>query len=165
MKTYANGEERTQIAYVSVMSKILQKFINANLLTKEEKTEFKHAFTRNEKALNMIMERLGKKESDKIGRLIRDHDVAMVSKLKNTITPRTILITDDRLRDVLEVMINDHCPGCTAENFLDCHIYKLNDDLEVCSQYHEPNGVCPYAYMADLEKQERPGYGSIFKPN
>lgn len=163
MKSYANGEEKTKLTYLSAMSKLLQNIIGLNLLSKEEVTEFKHALTRNEKALKMVLERLGEKQSDAIGRMVRDNDIAMVPRVKNSNTPRTILIDDERLRSILEIEINDHCFGCTEKYFLECIIYELNDDLEVCSNYQEPTGMCPYAYMVAEEKKYRQNYGSIIK--
>lgn len=163
MKDYANGEERTKLTYLASMSKLVQDLIGGNLLSKEEKTELKHILTRNEKALKMILRRLKPEVSEKIAREINDYEPAMVPRIRYKINPRTMQIDDDRLRDILEIEINDHCIGCKEPNFLHCIIYNLNDDLEVCSRHTEPAGTCPYAYLAQEEKKQRPNYGSIIK--
>lgn len=110
----------------------------------------------------MLKERHGE-SFNKIDRMLSDNIIVMKPKIQEVIDNRSIYITDDRLRDILEVLINDHCVGCTAENWKNCHIYKLNDDLEVSSEYKEPKGTCAFAYMADKEKDKNPTYGTIFK--
>lgn len=165
MKNYTNGYERANLVYLAVTDKIKQQLINGNLLSSAERTELKHAFTRTEKMLKMVIDRLGTKEGERIGRMVRDNDITMVPKIKELISPQTIRVDDDRLRDILEIMINDHCVGCTAANWKDCHIYKLNDDLEVSSMYDEPEGLCPYRYMMEQEKAKNTTYGTIFKDN
>ena len=164
MKDYANGEERVKLAYLKDVDLLYTKFIDqSRLLTQEEKTEFKHARTRHRKAFQMLAERLPK-DFRKIENTLRDNMIVMEPKIKELITRRAIAIDDDRLRDILEVMINDHCVGCKIENYLDCIIYQYNDDLDVSSIYNEPNGTCAYAYMAEKEKSLNPTYGTIFKP-
>lgn len=162
MKSYLNGLSRTRLAYLLDIDCIYKAFIDGDDLTKEEKTEFKHAFTRHRKALAMIKGRLPE-EFKKIDRMLHDNIIVMKPKVNELIDHRAIAITDDRLRDILEVLINDHCVGCTATNWKDCHIYKLNDDLDVSSMYNEPEGMCAYAYMGEREKALNPTYGTIFK--
>ena len=163
MKDYANGEERVKLAYLKDIDLLYTKFIDqSRLLTPEEKTEFKHARTRHRKAFQMLANRLPK-DFKKIENILKDNMIVMEPKIKELITRRAIAIDDDRLRDILEVMINDHCVGCTAENWKKCHIYKLNDDLEVSSEYNEPDGTCAFAYMAEKEKEKNPTYGTLFK--
>ena len=163
MKDYANGEERVKLAYLKDVDLLYTKFIDqSRLLTQEEKTEFKHARTRHQKAFKMLGDRLPK-DFKKIENILKDNMIVMEPKIKELITRRAIAIDDDRLRDILEVMIHDHCVGCTANNWKNCHIYKLNDDLEVSSEYREPDGTCAFSYMSELEKAKNPTYGAIFR--
>lgn len=162
MKNYINGEARTRLAYIRDIGIVYKSFIESDLLTDAEKTELKHARTRHNKALKMIKKRLPD-DFKKIDRLLNDNIIVMQPKMKELIDHRAIMLTDDRLRDILEVMINDHCIGCNECDWQHCIIYKLNDDLDVSSLYNEPNGTCPYAYMAEKEKALNPTYGTIFK--
>ncbi|WP_037947367.1 hypothetical protein, partial [Sulfuricurvum sp. MLSB] len=84
-------------------------------------------------------------------------------KIQEIIDKRAIMITDDRLRDILEILINDNCIGCTETNWKQCHIWKLQDDLDVSSMYNEPDGTCQYKLMAEMEKAKNSTYGTIFK--
>ncbi|MDD3001772.1 MAG: hypothetical protein PHF29_08455, partial [Candidatus Riflebacteria bacterium] len=133
-------------------------------LTPQEKTEFKHAFTRHRKALAMIKDRLPE-EFKKIDRMLKDNIIVMKPKMQEMIDKRAIFVDDDRLRAILEIMINDNCTDCKVKNWKDCHIYQLNDDLEVSSEYQEPAGECPFCYMLVHEKAKNPTYGTIFKDN
>ena len=162
MKDYLNGEARTRLAYLKDIDVLYQLFIDGNHLTAEEKTEFKHARTRHQKAIKMIKKRLPD-DFKKIDRMLSDNIIVMQPKIKELIDHRAIAITDDRLRDILEVMINDHCVGCNECDWKHCIIYKLNDDLDVSSLYNEPDGTCPYSYMAEKEKALNKGYGRLIK--
>jgi len=162
MKTYLNGEIRTRLAYLRDIGILYQSLIDSDALSKEEITAMKHARTWHKKAIDLIEKRLPD-DFKKIDRMLSDHIIVMKPKINELIDNRAIAITDDRLRDILEVLINDHCVGCTAENWKDCHIYKLNDDLDVSSVYSEPKGTCAYAYMSEKEKALNPTYGTIFK--
>ncbi|URN85844.1 hypothetical protein [Acetobacterium wieringae] len=163
MKPYLNGEIRTRLAYLLDINILYESLINSNSLTKDEKTELKHACTRHQKGIALIKKRMPK-EFEKIERMLKDNLIVMKPKTQELIDRRAIYMEDDRLRDILEVMINDHCIGCKIENYLDCIIYQYNDDLDVSSMYNEPKGVCPYAYMGEKEKALNPTYGTIFKP-
>lgn len=162
MKDYANGADRTRLAYLRDVDCIYSEFINGNLLTDAERTEMKHARTRHKKAMKLLAERLPD-DFKKIDRMLKDNIIVMKPKIQEVIDQRAIYIEDDRLRDILEIMINDHCIGCTATNWKDCHIYQLNDSLDVSSEYQEPKGMCAYRYMSDKEKAKNPTYGTIFK--
>ena len=162
MKDYMNGEERTRMAYLRDIDIVYKSFIDSRLLTPDEKTEFKHAMTRHKKGIAKLKTRFPK-DFEKIERHLKDHVIVMQPKIREVIDHRAIAIADDRLRDILEVLINDHCVGCTDKNWKDCHIYHLNDDLDVSSMYQEPDGVCQYAYMSEQEKAKNPTYGTIFK--
>lgn len=162
MKDYLNGEYRTSAAYLLDVDLLYKKFIDSNNVTKEERTALKHAKTWHQKAMAMMKERLPD-DFKKVDRMLSDNIIVMKPKVQELMNTRAINITDDRLRDILEVMINDHCIGCTAENWKDCHIYQLNDSLDVSSCYQEPDGTCPFQYMSIQEKAKNPTYGSIFK--
>jgi hypothetical protein len=99
----------------------------------------------------------------KIDRMLKDNVIVMKPKIQEVIDNRSIAITDDRLRDILEILIDDHCIGCTATNWKDCYIWKLQDDLDVSSLYNEPDGTCQYKLMAEMEKAKNPKYGEVFK--
>ena len=102
----------------------------------------------------------------KIDRMLKDNVIVMKPKIQESINNgAAITITDDRLRDILEVLINDNCIGCTHDNWKQCHIWKLQDDLDVSSMYNEPDGMCQYKLMADMEKAKNQTYGTIFKEN
>ena len=160
MKNYLNGEARTRLAYIRDIGIVYKSFIDSDLLTDAEKTELKHARTRHNKALEMIKKRLPD-DFKKIDRMLSDNIIVMQPKIKELIDHQAIAITDDRLRDILEVMINDHCVGCNECDWKHCIIYKLNDDLDVSSLYNEPDGTCPYSYMAEKEKALNKGYGRV----
>lgn len=162
MKDYANGADRTRLAYLRDVDCIYSEFINGNLLTDAERTEMKHARTRHKKAMKLLAERLPD-DFKKIDRMLKDNIIVMKPKIQEVIDKRAIMITDDRLRDILEIMISDHCTGCSVENWKDCIIYELNDSLDVSSLYDEPKGLCPYRYMMEQEKALNPTYGTIFK--
>lgn len=162
MKDYLNGADRTRLAYLRDIDVLYQTIIDADILTPEEKTEIRHANTRHKKAFKMMAKRLPD-AFKKIDRMLKDNIIVMKPKMQEVIDRRAIYITDDRLRDILEIMINDHCIGCTATNWKDCHIYQLNDSLDVSSEYQEPKGICAFSYMSDKEKAKNPTYGTIFK--
>lgn len=162
MKDYLNGEARTRLAYLRDMDVLYKSFIDSDVLTPEEKTEFKHARTRHIKAFKMLKERHAE-SFKKIDRMLNDNIIVMKPKMQELIDHKAIYVTDDRLRDILEVLINDHCIGCNEANWKQCHIYKLNDDLDVSSLYNEPVGECPYMMMAEMEKAKNPTYGTIIK--
>lgn len=161
MKNYINGETRAKVAYLRDINLLYKSLINSNSFTKEEKTELKHACTRHDKAIKLMQNRLPD-DFKKIDRMLSDNIIVMKPKVQELMDHRAIYLRDDRLRGILEVMINDHCVGCKETNFKQCHIFRLNDDLEVSSEYQEPNGVCCFAYMGEREKRKNPDYGSIF---
>jgi uncharacterized protein YnzC (UPF0291/DUF896 family) len=162
MKDYLNGEARTKLAYLRDIDVLYKSFIDSDVLTPEEKTEFKHARTRHIKAFKMLKERHAE-SFKKIDRMLNDNIIVMKPKMQELIDHKAIYVTDDRLRDILEVLINDHCIGCTHENWKQCHIWKLQDDLDVSSIYNEPDGTCEYKYMAIQEKSKNITYGEVFK--
>lgn len=162
MKDYLNGEYRTSAAYLLDVDLLYKKFIDSNNVTKEERTAFKHAKTWHQKAMKMMKERVPD-DFKKIDRMLSDNIIVMKPKVQELIDHKAIYITDDRLRDILEVLINDHCTGCNECDWKHCIIYKLNDDLDVSSMYNEPDGTCPFCYMSDKEKALNPTYGTIFK--
>lgn len=162
MKDYLNGEARTKVAYLRDMDVLYKDLIDGDNVTKEERTAFKHAKTWHKKAIASMKERLPD-DFKKIDRMLKDNVIVMKPKMQEVIDNRAISITDDRLRDILEVLINDHCIGCNETNWKQCHIYKLNDDLDVSSLYNEPVGECPYMMMAEMEKAKNPTYGTIIK--
>ena len=162
MKDYLNGADRTRLAYLRDIDVLYKSFIDSDVLTPEEKTEFKHARTRHIKAFKMLKERHAE-SFKKIDRMLKDNVIVIKPKIQEVIDNRAISITDDRLRDILEVLINDHCIGCNETNWKQCHIYRLNDDLDVSSLYNEPVGECPYMMMAEMEKAKNPTYGQLIK--
>lgn len=163
MKDYLNGEARTRLAYLKDIDVLYQLFIDGNHLTAEEKTEFKHARTRHQKAIKMIKKRLPD-DFKKIDRMLSDNIIVMKPKAQEVINNRAaITITDDRLRDILEILINDHCVGCESTEWKNCHIYQLNDSLDVSSLYNEPDGTCAFSYMAEKEKEKNKTYGQVIK--
>jgi len=162
MKTYLNGEIRTRLAYLRDIGILYQSLIDSDALSKEEITAMKHARTWHKKAIDLIEKRLPD-DFKKIDRMLSDHIIVMKPKINELIDNRAIAITDDRLRDILEILINDHCIGCTHENWKQCHIWKLQDDLDVSSMYNEPDGMCQYKLMATQEKAKNPTYGEVFK--
>jgi len=163
MKGYINGEARTKVAYLRDMDVLYKDLIDGDNVTKEERTAFKHARTWHKKAIAMMKERLPD-DFKKIERMLKDNVIVMKPKIQESINNgAAITITDDRLRDILEVLINDHCTSCGVDNWRECHIYKLNDSLDVSSLYKEPYGTCPYCYMAIQEKTKNKTYGSLIK--
>ena len=163
MRNYLNGEARTKVAYLRDMDVLYKDLIDGDNVTKEERTALKHARTWHKKAIAMMKERLPD-DFKKIERMLKDNVIVMKPKIQESINNgAAITITDDRLRDILEVLINDHCIGCTHENWKQCHIWKLQDDLDVSSMYNEPDGMCQYKLMADMEKAKNPTYGEVFK--
>lgn len=162
MKDYLNGADRTRLAYLRDIDVLYKSFIDSDVLTPEEKTEFKHARTRHIKAFKMLKER-HVESFKKIDRMLSDNIIVMKPKVQELIDHKALYVTDDRLRNILEILIDDHCVGCTEKNWKDCHIYKLNDDLEVSSEYQEPKGTCAFAYMSGKEKEKNPTYGTLFK--
>jgi hypothetical protein len=162
MKDYLNGEARTKVAYLRDMDVLYKDLIDGDNITKEERTAFKHAKTWHKKAVAMMKERLPD-DFKKIDRMLKDNIIVMKPKMQELIDHKAIYVTDDRLRDILEVLINDHCIGCTHENWKQCHIWKLQDDLDVSSIYNEPDGTCEYKYMAIQEKSKNITYGEVFK--
>jgi hypothetical protein len=162
MKDYLNGEARTKVAYLRDMDVLYKDLIDGDNITKEERTAFKHAKTWHKKAVAMMKERLPD-DFKKIDRMLKDNVIVMKPKIQEVIDNRAISITDDRLRDILEVLINDHCTGCNETNWKQCHIWKLQDDLDVSSMYNEPDGMCQYKLMAEMEKAKNPTYGTIIK--
>ena len=162
MKDYINGEARTKVAYLRDMDVLYKDLIDGDNVTKEERTAFKHARTWHKKAIAMMKERLPD-DFKKIDRMLKDNVIVMKPKIQEVIDNRSIAITDDRLRDILEILINDNCIGCTHNNWKQCHIWKLQDDLDVSSMYNEPDGMCQYKLMAEMEKAKNPTYGEVFK--
>jgi len=163
MKDYINGEVRAKVAYLCDIDLLYKDLIASDNITKEERTELKHALTRHIKAIKMMSERLPD-DFKKIERMLKDNVIVMKPKIQESINNgAAITITDDRLRDILEILIDDHCVGCTATNWKECHIWKLQDDLDVSSMYNEPDGMCQYKLMADMEKAKNPTYGEVFK--
>lgn len=162
MKDYLNGDYRTSVAYLLDIDLMYKKLIDSDNITKEERTAFKHAKTWHKKAIASMKKRLPD-DFKKIDRMLKDNVIVMKPKIQEVIDNRSIAITDDRLRDILEILINDNCIGCTHENWKQCHIWKLQDDLDVSSMYNEPDGMCQYKLMADMEKAKNPTYGTIFK--
>ena len=163
MKNYLNGEARTRLAYIRDIGIVYKSFIDSDLLTDAEKTELKHAKTRHNKALEMIKKRLPD-DFKKIDRMLSDNIIVMKPKAQEVINNRAaITITDDRLRDILEILINDHCVGCESTEWKNCHIYQLNDSLDVSSLYNEPDGTCAFSYMAEKEKEKNKTYGQVIK--
>lgn len=162
MKDYINGESRTKVAYLRDMDVLYKDLIDGDNVTKEERTALKHANTWHKKAIAMMKERLPD-DFKKIDRMLKDNVIVMKPKIQEVIDNRSIAITDDRLRDILEILINDYCINCMETGWKNCHIYKLNDDLDVSSMYCEPSGTCPYQYMSVQEKAKTPTYGEVFK--
>lgn len=163
MKDYINGEARTKVAYLRDIDILYKNLIESDNLSKEEKTEFKHAYTRHRKGIALMKKRLPD-DFKKIDRMLKDNVIVMKPKAQEVINNgAAITITDDRLRDILEILIDDHCIGCTHENWKQCHIWKLQDDLDVSSMYNEPDGMCQYKLMAEQEKAKNPTYGEVFK--
>ena len=162
MKDYINGEARTKVAYLRDMDVLYKDLIDGDNVTKEERTALKHANAWHKKAIMMMNERLPD-DFKKIDRMLKDNVIVMKPKIQEVIDNRSIAITDDRLRDILEVLINDHCVGCNETNWKQCHIWKLQDDLDVSSMYNEQDGMCQYKLMAEMEKAKNPTYGTIFK--
>ena len=162
MKDYINGEARTKVAYLRDMDVLYKDLIDGDNITKEERTALKHANTWHKKAIAMMKERLPD-DFKKIDRMLKDNVIVMKPKIQEIIDKRAIMITDDRLRDILEILINDNCIGCTETNWKQCHIWKLQDDLDVSSMYNEPDGTCQYKLMAEMEKAKNSTYGTIFK--
>jgi len=144
------------------MDVLYKDLIDGDNVTKEERTALKHANTWHKKAIAMMKERLPD-DFKKIDRMLKDNVIVMKPKIQEVIDNRSIAITDDRLRDILEILINDNCIGCTATNWKQCHIWKLQDDLDVSSMYNEQDGMCQYKLMAEMEKAKNPTYGTIFK--
>ena len=162
MKDYINGEARTKVAYLRDMDVLYKDLIDGDNVTKEERTALKHANTWHKKAIAMMKKRLPD-DFKKIDRMLKDNVIVMKPKIQEVIDNRSIAITDDRLRDILEILINDNCIGCTATNWKQCHIWKLQDDLDVSSMYNEQDGMCQYKLMAEMEKAKNSTYGTIFK--
>jgi hypothetical protein len=162
MKDYINGEARTKVAYLRDMDVLYKDLIDGDNVTKEERTALKHANTWHKKAIAMMKKRLPD-DFKKIDRMLKDNVIVMKPKIQEVIDNRSIAITDDRLRDILEILINDNCIGCTATNWKQCHIWELQDDLDVSSMYNEPDGTCQYKLMAEMEKAKNSTYGTIFK--
>ena len=163
MRNYLNGEARTKVAYLRDIDILYKNLIESDNLSKEEKTEFKHAYTRHRKGIALMKKRLPD-DFKKIERLLSDNIIVMKPKVQELINNgAAITITDDRLKDILEVLINDHCVGCTSKDWKNCHIWKLNDDLDVSSLYNHEEGTCEFSYMAEMEKAKNPTYGTIFK--
>lgn len=162
MKNYLNGDYRISVAYLLDIDLLYKKLIDSDNITNEERTAFKHAKTWHKKAIASMKERLPD-DFKKIDRMLKDNVIVMKPKIHEVIDNRAISITDDRLRDILEILIDDHCIGCNETNWKQCHIWKLQDDLDVSSIYNEPKGTCQYKYMAIQEKTKNTTYGTIFK--
>jgi hypothetical protein len=144
------------------MDVLYKDLIDGDNVTKEERTALKHANTWHKKAIAMMKKRLPD-DFKKIDRMLKDNVIVMKPKIQEVIDNRSIAITDDRLRGILEILTNNNCIGCTATNWKQCHIWKLQDDLDVSSMYNEPDGMCQYKLMADMEKDKNPTYGEVFK--
>jgi len=117
MKDYLNGDYRTSVAYLLDIDLMYKKLIDSDNITKEERTAFKHAKTWHKKAIASMKKRLPD-DFKKIDRMLKDNVIVMKPKVQEVINNgAAITITDDRLRDILEILINDNCIRCTATNW------------------------------------------------
>ena len=153
-KDYLSSKERIQLASFIVQTDVLEDVIDRNRLTKTEISKLKHSRTRLYSALEEIKDRIGQKEMKKIGNIIADNRLEFVSRYK-VAAPEKELITQDKIMNLMEMLIHAYCMDCKRNDFLTCHIFEINRDLDIDCELNEPDGLCPYRYMCEEYKANK----------
>ena len=148
---YLNAKERNAVASLVLTVGVAEDILNSKNTTKEEAKKLKKIQEWNEKYLAELFKRVPG-DRPKILRIYRDCECLLATK--SAVRHKYANIPNEVIDDLIEVAVKDKCKACEGENFRQCKLFTLQQDMNVF-MVQDREGYCPYAYDESEERDER----------
>ena len=149
MKDYLNSEERQQVMYIFISHGIMSGILETNRknMSKGEITALKYITTHIEKYFDALLERVGKKEIQRICRESEDY-TAVIKPRKHD---GFYTIDKNALEEIARMAVEANCFGCKKEDFTKCELYKYMKKAGM-GRVDETPKRCDYYYEKEEEE-------------
>lgn len=144
---YLNAKERNAVCSLLLSVGVAEDILRSKHTTKEESRRLKKLQEWSEKYMAELFKRVPA-EHDRIIRLFNDSECKLSTK--SAVKDKYTQIATDTLDDLLEVAVMDKCKGCKGDEYIDCKLFKLQQDCNVF-MVQDREGFCPYAYDGEVE--------------
>lgn len=156
MKDYLNNSETKELIILNQVSLLVKKFVEGNIMTKEEKADFKRGRTYIKKTIEHMIQRLGESEAKKFVKLYEQSSVIVVSESelkvmmkKKSAELNAVYEENKEYYDLVELTMDGCCKNCTRQGS-QCDLCKHFDEQSV-PEFNDMKdyGNCKYAYKED----------------
>lgn len=153
VKDYLNNSETKEMIILSQARNLIKHFVDGNVMTKEEKTDFKKASTFIKKSLVSLNKRLGENQAKKFVRLNENSRVVVITNSELEVLQKrksadlNAAFEDSKeYFDLVELVMYYNCQNCIT-SCKDCGFYKHFEEQEVIPFNEEVDlGSCKFAY-------------------
>lgn len=166
MKKYLNNNEMNDLLYAYHLAdtsrKTVQGWTSRGNMTKNEAKYLRTAITYTQKFIDGVLERLDKKEKDKVSkRTVKYADkpvIIMDEYMKQRILGpleteyETVKIERPKFEKIAILAMKTTCEDCTG-HFSQCSLYDIFEDSLLPRAERERN--CPYSFLSDEKQAER----------
>ena len=156
MKDYLNNSETKELIILNQVSLLAKKFVEGNIMTKEEKADFKRGRTYIKKTIEHMIQRLGESEAKKFVRLyeqsrvvvITDSELQVMAKKKSAELDAAYE-ENKEYYDLVELAMDGCCKNCTRQGSK-CDLCKHFDEQSV-PEFDDSKdyGNCKYSYREE----------------
>lgn len=142
---YLNAKERNAVASLVLTVGVAEDILKSKNTTKEEAKKLKKIQEWSEKYMSELFKRVPD-ERARIVRVFKDSECILATK--SAVRHKYANIPNEVIDDLIEVAVKDKCKACEGENFKQCKLFTLQQDMNVF-MVQDREGYCPYAYDAD----------------
>lgn len=139
---YLNAKERNAVCSLLLSVGVAEDIVRSKNTTKEESRRLKKIQEWSEKYMAELFKRVPT-EHDRIIRLFNDSECKLSTK--SAVKDKYTQIATDTLDDLLEVAVMDKCKDCKGDEYANCKLFTLQQDMNVFMVQNR-EGFCPYAY-------------------
>ena len=153
VKDYLNNSETKELIILNQVSLLAKKFVEGNIMTKEEKADLKRGRTYIKKTIIHMLERLGEREAKKFVKLYGQSRVAVITDSELEVLQKRKSAQLDvayeenkEYYDLVELAMDGCCKNCTKQGS-QCDLCKHFDEQSV-PEFDDTKdyGNCKYAY-------------------
>ncbi len=156
MKDYLNNSETKELIILNQVPLLVKKFVEGNIMTKEEKADFKRGRTYIKKTIEHMIQRLGESEAKKFVKLYEQSRVIVISnsELDIMMKKKSAELNDcyennKEYFNLVELAMDGCCKNCTRKGN-QCDLCKHFDEQSVPEANDMKDyGNCKYAYREE----------------
>lgn len=147
MVTYLNQADRSKVlklvAIIGAINEVEEESPKLKELFGKSFADLKRARTYVLKALESLADTLGEEQSRKVFNMAKWHDVVLIGRA----APRgksEAIVEMDKLFDLAELAIANHCHGCERQDHKSCRVYHVLSAADIPPADTVTTAGCPY---------------------